>query len=224
MFPTKDPIAEGKLFQAHAIAEVLSGVQYLEAGSGPALVVLCRDLRGAAATEAFEHLALRCRVILLEAEMDQGTPVDRAAVLARAANDIVGGHFGLLGSSDYATLAVLMASRSTQQIDSLILVAPHIIQLPSNTRDIAERLRESLAALASLPMLVLFGTEDDITPPELGRHYVEALPECFFILVYGAGHAIERDRPEAFAAIVGDFVVQPTGGFLIPRESSIINP
>ena len=59
------------------------------------------------------------------------------------------------------------------------------------------------AAMRELPVptLVLFGTEDRLTPPELGRHYRRLLPDCQFVIVYDAAHAIDCDRPEAFAAI-----------------------
>src|SRR5436305_14749130 len=57
-----------------------------------------------------------------------------------------------------------------------------------------------------VPTLVLFGAEDRLTPPELGRHYRELLPRCHFVIVYDAAHALYEDRPEAFAAIVADFL------------------
>lgn len=66
-------------------------------------------------------------------------------------------------------------------------------------------LEEAMAGL-EVPTLVLFGTEDRLTPPELGRHYPALLPNAYLVLVYDAAHAIDADRPEAFAAIVTDFV------------------
>lgn len=74
-----------------------------------------------------------------------------------------------------------------------------------------------------VPTLVLFGSEDRLTPPELGRHYREILPNCHFVIVYDAAHALYEDRPEAFAAIVADFlerreqfVVRRAGGQIYP--------
>jgi pimeloyl-ACP methyl ester carboxylesterase len=74
-----------------------------------------------------------------------------------------------------------------------------------------------------VPTLVLFGTEDRITPPELGRHYRELLPNCQFVIVYDAAHAIYEDRPEAFAAIVADFV-EHRDEFVVQRESGLRYP
>jgi pimeloyl-ACP methyl ester carboxylesterase len=74
-----------------------------------------------------------------------------------------------------------------------------------------------------VPTLVLFGTEDRLTPPELGRYYRERLPRCQFVIVYDAAHAIYADRPEAFAAIVGDFV-EHHDEFVVRRESGLLYP
>jgi pimeloyl-ACP methyl ester carboxylesterase len=67
------------------------------------------------------------------------------------------------------------------------------------------------------------GTEDRLTPPELGRHYRELLPRCHFMIVYDAAHAIYADRPEAFAAIVGDFL-EHRDQFVVRRESGLLYP
>jgi pimeloyl-ACP methyl ester carboxylesterase len=74
-----------------------------------------------------------------------------------------------------------------------------------------------------VPTLVLFGTEDRLTPPELGRHYREILPNCHFVIVYDAAHALYDDRPEAFAAIVADFL-EHREQFVVRRESGLLYP
>jgi pimeloyl-ACP methyl ester carboxylesterase len=74
-----------------------------------------------------------------------------------------------------------------------------------------------------VPTLVLFGTEDRMTPPELGRLYREILPQCHFVLVYDAAHAIYDDRPEAFSAIVADFL-ERRAEFVMRRESGLLYP
>ena len=75
----------------------------------------------------------------------------------------------------------------------------------------------------NVPVLVLFGTMDRRIPPEMGRIYREKLPNCHFILVYDAGHAIDVDRPEAFASVVGDFL-QRREGFVVTSQSALLNP
>jgi pimeloyl-ACP methyl ester carboxylesterase len=83
-------------------------------------------------------------------------------------------------------------------------------------------LEDAIRAL-EVPTLVLFGTEDRLTPPELGRIYRELLPQCHFVIVYDAAHAIYADRPEAFAAIVTDFV-ERRAEFVMRRESGLLYP
>ncbi|ETX09323.1 alpha/beta fold hydrolase [Candidatus Entotheonella palauensis] len=85
-----------------------------------------------------------------------------------------------------------------------------------------EELERHMAAL-DLPVLVLFGTEDRMIPSEMGRRYVETLPNGHLILVYDAGHAVDADRPEAFVSVVGDFL-QRHEAFLVNRQSSLIHP
>jgi pimeloyl-ACP methyl ester carboxylesterase len=81
------------------------------------------------------------------------------------------------------------------------------------------------AAMRELPVptLVMFGTEDRLTPSQLGRHYPELLPDCHLVLVYDAAHAIDGDRPEAFAALVSDFL-EHHGQFVVRRESGLLYP
>jgi pimeloyl-ACP methyl ester carboxylesterase len=74
-----------------------------------------------------------------------------------------------------------------------------------------------------VPTLVLFGTLDRVIPPEMGRIYREKLPNSHLVLVYDAGHALDADRPEAFASIVSDFL-QRGNGFLVTQRSGLINP
>jgi pimeloyl-ACP methyl ester carboxylesterase len=47
------------------------------------------------------------------------------------------------------------------------------------------------------PVLVLSGTRDQ---SDAGDRYRTLLPDCHFIFVYDAGHAIGAERPEALAS------------------------
>ena len=53
---------------------------------------------------------------------------------------------------------------------------------------------------------MLFGVEDQLIPPENGRLYRERMPDCSLIYVYGAGHLIQQDRPDAFVRTVSEFL------------------
>jgi len=85
-----------------------------------------------------------------------------------------------------------------------------------------EELESQLRTL-TVPTLVLFGTEDRMIPPEMGRIYREIMPNCHLVFVYDAGHAIDGDRPEAFASIVSDFL-ERREQFVVTRTSSLIHP
>jgi len=67
-----------------------------------------------------------------------------------------------------------------------------------------ERLRARIAAIDA-PTLVVFGTEDGLIPPEMGREYRAAMPTCSLVYLYDAAHELGWDRPDALAELVGDF-------------------
>jgi pimeloyl-ACP methyl ester carboxylesterase len=89
---------------------------------------------------------------------------------------------------------------------------------PPRDAELEEAMRE-----LQVPTLVMFGTQDRITPPELGRHYREILPACQFVIVYDPAHAVYDDRPEAFAAIAADFL-EHREEFAVRRESGLLYP
>jgi pimeloyl-ACP methyl ester carboxylesterase len=74
-----------------------------------------------------------------------------------------------------------------------------------------------------MPVLALFGTEDRVTPPEGAHLYREILPDCHIVMVYDAAHAIDGDRPEALASVVGDFL-ERGDRFLVSHKSGVIHP
>jgi pimeloyl-ACP methyl ester carboxylesterase len=82
---------------------------------------------------------------------------------------------------------------------------------------------ESQLPNLTVPVLVLIGTEDRVIPPEAGRVYRQLLPNCHFVLVYDAAHAVDADRPEAFASLVTEFLTRHEQ-FVVKRESALINP
>jgi pimeloyl-ACP methyl ester carboxylesterase len=81
------------------------------------------------------------------------------------------------------------------------------------------------AQLATLPhpVLALFGTADRVTPPEGAHLFREILPNCHIIMVYDAAHAVDADRPEALASVVGDFLARQDR-FLVRNTSGLIHP
>jgi pimeloyl-ACP methyl ester carboxylesterase len=82
---------------------------------------------------------------------------------------------------------------------------------------------EARLADVAIPVLVLFGTVDRVTPPEGAHLFREALPNCHIMFVYDAAHAIDADRPEALASVAGDFLARK-GQFLVRQTSGVIYP
>lgn len=82
---------------------------------------------------------------------------------------------------------------------------------------------ERRLAEMTVPTLVLFGTSDRVIPPEMGRHYRQLLPDCQLVFLYDAGHLLDADRPEAFAAVVEAFQQAPES-FLVNQESGLRYP
>ena len=71
--------------------------------------------------------------------------------------------------------------------------------------------------------LVVFGTADTVVPPAMGRIYREHMPNCHYVLVYDAGHAVAAERPEALADAIVDFL-DLGDAFLVSRRDGRINP
>jgi pimeloyl-ACP methyl ester carboxylesterase len=93
-------------------------------------------------------------------------------------------------------------------------------RLRGSTRD--PELEHKLADIKAAT-LVLFGTRDGVIPPEMGRLYVERIPNCYYALVYDTGHVIEAERPEALFAAVRDFL-EHRETFVVSRKNTVINP
>jgi pimeloyl-ACP methyl ester carboxylesterase len=124
-------------------------------------------------------------------------------------------------------LPALLRAHPERQLDTTPISGP----VDTKQRELVERLigpprdaeLEDAMRELQVPTLVLFGSEDRLTPPELGRTYRELLPDCHFVIVYDAAHAIYDDRPEALAAVMAEFVAH-RDQFVIRRESGLLYP
>lgn len=70
---------------------------------------------------------------------------------------------------------------------------------------INQDLRSDAATLAADTLLV-YGTQDDQTPPKFGLIFAETIPKSHLELVDGAGHYVHIDQPEKVAGLVGAFL------------------
>ena len=187
-------------------------IRYLEAGGGTALVHLQEDLR---VTPAHDLLARRFRVMVFETPApDAVGPSGLATALGRLGVDA----FNLMGTSRAGTAALSLALHAPERILALVLESPTAID--PDRRDAATDERLSSVAV---PTLVLFGTTDDVVPPEAGRVYKALIPNGHLVFVYAAGHSVGADRPEAFAEVATDFLERHEA-FVISRAATLIHP
>src|SRR5262249_31139446 len=121
----------------------------------------------------------------------------------------------LIAESELAELAIAHATRSGDSVEALILLAP---AYPSNDNSDDLPLEE-----ISAPTLVLFGTRDQVVPPDTDRNYARRIPNFFYTLVYDAGHDIGLDGQQSLYAVVRDFL-DHREKFIIPHQSPAINP
>jgi pimeloyl-ACP methyl ester carboxylesterase len=67
-----------------------------------------------------------------------------------------------------------------------------------------------LPTLGGIPVLVIAGAEDQITPKEHAQAMADALPKARLVVLPGVGHLSPVERPEAATAALTDFLA--TGG------------
>ncbi len=58
----------------------------------------------------------------------------------------------------------------------------------------------------SVPAMIVCGTQDKMTPPELSRALAAAVGDARLVLIEGAGHMVMLEQPEKFNAALTDFV------------------
>jgi pimeloyl-ACP methyl ester carboxylesterase len=56
------------------------------------------------------------------------------------------------------------------------------------------------------PVLLLWGEDDAISPPEVGRYLAGLLPDARLVTVPGAGHSLAEDRPDDVARHIEAFL------------------
>jgi pimeloyl-ACP methyl ester carboxylesterase len=225
-------------------------IRYQRAGDGAALVHL-HGAGGLALSPAHDLLARERRVIAFEMPgfgaspentRHQGMP-DMARTMLEAISALGFDRFDLLGTSFGGKTALCVALIAPERVRALVLESPAAIRpegqpLPQATTSeelatlrMVTRLMgpardaELEAAMPSLqvPVLVVFGTEDRLIPPEMGRTYKQLLPNCQLLFVYDAGHAVAADRPEAFTEAVADFL-EHHEQYVVSRRSSVLFP
>lgn len=75
------------------------------------------------------------------------------------------------------------------------------LRSPDGNADLLARLSE-----ISVPSLVLWGTADEVIPPEAGQLYLQQIPNSYRILIYGAAHSLPVAACRKFVELVTDFI------------------
>ena len=182
-------------------------VRYAEAGQGTPLVHV-READGLAPTPADDLLARQFHVIALETS-GRGPALDRVIESLGLAD------FDLIASGDSSAAALWLALERPERVRALVLESPTAI---GRDAELARRLPE-----IATPTLVLFGTGDRAAAQDTGRVYTKLIPNSHLVFVYDAKEAIGRDRPEAFAEVVADFLERHEA-FIINLTPTVIHP
>ena len=177
-----------------------SPIRHAERGDGSPLIHLQPlPLLG----RAHELLARHHRVVAVECEPDAAIAIERLGVA----------DFDLLATSETCPAALMIALSARERVRALVLESP--VAPPP---DLRPRLHE-----LTTPTLVLLGTADGAEAQQAGRAYADLMPSAHLVYVYDAGAAIGRDRPEAFAEVVADFLERHEA-FVISRTATVIHP
>jgi 3-oxoadipate enol-lactonase len=64
----------------------------------------------------------------------------------------------------------------------------------------------------AVPTLLIFGENDALTKPEMGRSMADKIPGCEFHVIPRAGHLVNIEQPDAFNGIVLEFLLRHQGG------------
>ncbi|HUB96375.1 MAG TPA: alpha/beta hydrolase [Stellaceae bacterium] len=170
-------------------------VRALEAGEGPALVVIGRD----APDPLDALLARRAKVVIVPAAAGAAFSAARELGLDRFTPVVRGAD---------ATTMLALAAREPAQVRSVVLLGP--------TPPGAE------LAAAPMPVLALFGTRDTVSTRE-ARRWRAGLADCHVVMVYDAGADPAVERPEAVADVVLDFL-EHEDRFLVTHASGQLYP
>lgn len=173
-----------------------------EVGTAPAVLWLLPD-DAAGVSPLAERLAQGHRVVTLAASSTD------AQALTTVSPQL--GEFVLIGQSNGAAAALALARAASDACAALILLAPVLAPLPA-----AE-------SAPDMPILLLLGTDDARVPPSAAAALCAALPRAHPILIYGAGHALDRDRVEAVAAVMRDFIAR-RDKFVVRDVSDLLYP
>lgn len=161
------------------------------------------------------------RWVVLEPRLDDFGPGAEDQVGAAAA-PLSSGPYGLIGVSSAASVAIRHALQSPERIAALVLISPLAVTAAGAPGGATNDLEPRLAEI-QCPTLAVFGQADDTIDPVAPSVYRSRIPNCNVAFVYGAGHDIAAERPQALLNLVEDYL-QRRETFIVQHRSGAINP
>jgi pimeloyl-ACP methyl ester carboxylesterase len=131
-------------------------------------------------------------------------------------------HFSLIGVSYTFTLFLRIAAYKPAMVRGTVLLAPDIADLEDSNQRV-EGANTTAFSTAASKTLVLFGTRDLRFSSQFVGSWRRILPNSYVVMVYGAGAEVDRDRPEAIAPFIEDFLNRKEN-FLVQTRSGAIYP
>ena len=106
-------------------------------------------------------------------------------------------HIFVLGASMGGGISVLSLLEFPEKIDGIIAVAPAWIEKEEPRMKSIEK-----------PALFIWGSDDKVVPPELGRVYSKAVKGSKLEIVNGSGHPVYLEKTEQFYSVLDKFLKQ----------------
>ena len=103
----------------------------------------------------------------------------------------------------------LRLALEAKNVSAIALIAPPA--LSGLDPDVLEQLQQ-----IETPVLALFGTGDDASPPDFAHDWRRGLPKCFPMFVYAVGADMANERSAAIASIIVEFLKRGEG-FLVQQ-------
>jgi 3-oxoadipate enol-lactonase len=95
-------------------------------------------------------------------------------------------------------------AEATQRSEVLLRTDPESFTLACRALQMVDY--SELVSQVSNPTLIAAGSEDQATPPPMGRRLAELMPAASFYLLPGLAHAPQLQDPEALLRVVGSFL------------------
>jgi 3-oxoadipate enol-lactonase len=193
-----DPVPEGTTRDDYATA-ILSALETLDIDNAH----FCGLSLGGVIAIAIEHAASRSCASLILADTFASNP-EGQRIYDRS----------VAGSTDLRAFAEARADFLLAQpadpavrneiVETMARIDPTAYRIGAEAVWLADQ--RDRARDIEVPTLILCGNDDSVTPPHLSRALRDLIRGSTLEIVSGAGHLTNLEQPEAFNALIGDFL------------------